>query len=220
MAKVISNKKYDEFWNKDEFGIDKKETTSDKKISTDDIVKEVRKEVRKEIKKKTEELAGTITKTEEKLKDTDPLTENEKIDNPIIVDEQEKIDKRQTKRNRKGVEKKLSIETIPVYENDDIDGDKTKKIGDKNIQLAKNKIKTNILKKINSAKTETPSNINKSIKDIFEDISKSGNNYKIYINNTLLFDNLKHNDHPIFNDDHIVLYKRNYGYRGMRFEVY
>jgi len=58
----------------------------------------------------------------------------------------------------------------------------------------------------------------KTFKEIYEEYVNDNIPYKIYLRGQIIFDSVKHKDKPIFYENHFILFKNKYIYKGIRFE--
>ena len=132
MAKTISNKKYEEFWNKDELDIKKDDNIDKKDIGKEDISKEIKKEVKKEVKKLEEKVNEISKKNIEKDVD-DNIESNDKPKKPrkrrtSVVKQEEKEEQ------KKIIEKNITVNKTKkdiIIENEPINIYESYTIGNK-----------------------------------------------------------------------------------------
>jgi hypothetical protein len=243
MAKTISNKKYEEFWNNDDLEIKSEQKLDNKSdANKDDIKKQVKREVKKEVKKLEDQvkeltekidLSDVIEKEQHKkkknsktkLKNIKDLNNN-KIDD-IIIDDivvEKEVEKEIEKIDDIIIEKE-------VEKTDDIIIEKEVEKTDEIVvekEVEEVIVRKNIKRIINRGVTINNDVIIKEVqpilsltnKDLYERYSLDEQPYKIFFRGNLIYNSINHKEKPIFQNDGFIIFGKKYIYRGVRFEKY
>lgn len=232
MAKTISNKKYEEFWNNDNLDIKSDEKTENKSsINENDVKKQVRKEVKKEVKKLEEqvkELNQKIQSVEsiEELTSKKTTKKSKNINDDIIDDKKVELISDISNQSliiNNEVQEKI-IENIVETNIDELFQKQTNEIGEETIDdviISNNIEEIEINKEQNfNENIEEISHKILSNKELYESYIIDESPYKIYFRGNLLFNSINHSEKPIFLEDGFILFGKKYIYRGVRFEKY
>ena len=215
MAKTISNKKYEEFWNNDDLSIKSEEKIDNKSVDNkDDIRKQVKREVKKEVKKLEEqvkELSEKIVSSESIEDQSKPKRARKpKVKQDVEVDNsvEEKVELIQdisdsplTLVEEPVIEEPI-IELIPETMDELIE----EQLFKEEIIIVENPIEETVQHQTN--------------KELYEKYSLDEQPYKIFFRGNLLYNSINHTQKPIFEDDGFILFGKKYIYRGIRFEKY
>lgn len=230
MAKTISNKKYEEFWNNDNLEI--KSDDKNNNLSEQDIKKQVKKEVKKEVKKLEEQVKDLTEKIQSvqivesvesvennkkrnrtkktKLNNTYQVIQQELItdisNTPLIINEEN---------NEQELITDISNTPLVIDEENNEENNEENEIDNSLINDEKN-IESEIKEEI---KEEISIKI-LSNKELYESYTIDNTPYKIYFRGNLIFNSINHSEKPSFLEDGFILFGKKYIYRGIRFEKY
>ena len=222
MAKTISNKKYEEFWNNDDLSIKSEEKTDNKSIDNkDDIKKQVKKEVKKEVKKLEEQ----VKELSEKIISSESIEDQpkpKKVRKPKI---QQNVEIDSSVEDKVELIQDISVNSLIVNEKPIIE-DKVELIQDININplilVEEPVIENNKLIEESLFIQEKIQEIEQPItnKELYEKYTLDDEPYKIFFRGNLIFNSINHKEKPIFLEDGFILFGKKYIYRGIRFEKY